>query len=58
MFPSAKAYGLDISPVPEAVQRMDPANAARAMGNVLDIDSNKPYNDFMSRETFSPGRLD
>lgn len=30
MLPSAKVYGLDISPVPEAVQKMAPANVAWA----------------------------
>ncbi len=50
MFPSAKVYGLDISPVPEAVQKMAPANAAWAVGNILDVDYNKPGDDVMSRE--------
>lgn len=58
IFPSAKVYGLDISDVPEAVQKMAPANAAWAVGNVLDVDHNKPGNDVMSREIFAPGTLD
>lgn len=57
MFPSAKVYGLDISPVPEAVQKMAPANVAWAVGNVLDVDYNKPGDDVMSREIFAPGGL-
>lgn len=58
MFPSATVYGLDISPVPEAVQKMAPANAAWAMGNILDVDYTKPGDDLMSREIFTPGGLD
>lgn len=58
MFPSAKVYGLDISPVPEAVQKMAPANTAWAVGNILDVDFSKPGDDIMSREIFAPGELD
>lgn len=58
MLPSAKVYGLDISPVPEAVQKMAPTNIAWAVGNVLDVDINKPRNDVMSRQIFTPGELD
>ena len=58
IFPSAKVYGLDISPVPEAARKMAPANAAWAVGNVLDVDYNKPGDDVMSREIFTPGGLD
>ncbi|MCJ1463125.1 hypothetical protein MMC07_001730 [Pseudocyphellaria aurata] len=47
-------YGLDITPVPEAVQKMAPANAVWAVGIVLNFDYNKPGNDVMSREIFSP----
>ena len=38
MLPSATVYGLDISPVPETVQRMAPKNASWAQGNILDVD--------------------
>ncbi len=58
MFPYAKVYGLDISPVPEAAQQIAPANAAWAVGNVLDVDYSKPGVDVMSREIFTPGGLD
>lgn len=58
MLPSAKVYGLDISPVPEAVQKMAPTNAAWAVGNVLDVDINNPRDDVMSRQIFTPGELD
>lgn len=58
MFPSAKVYGLDISLVAEAVQKMAPANAAWAVGNILDVDYNQPGDDVMSREIFTPGGLD
>lgn len=52
MLPSAKVYGLDISPILDAVQKMAPANAALAVGNFLDIDDNKPGDDVMSRGIF------
>lgn len=58
MFPSATVYGLDISPVPEAGQKMALANAAWAVGNVLDVDYNDPSDNTMSREIFTPGGLD
>ena len=58
IFPCAKVYGFDISPVPEAVQKRVPANVAWAVGNVLDVDHNKPSNDVMSLEVFTPGGLD
>lgn len=58
IFPSAKVYGLDISPVPEAAQTMAPANVDWAVGNILDVDFNKPGDDVMSREIFTPGGLD
>ncbi|KAL2046765.1 hypothetical protein ABVK25_011553 [Lepraria finkii] len=57
MFPSAKVYGLAISPVPQGVQKMAPAHAAWAVGNVLDVDYNKPGDDVMNREIFTPGVL-
>jgi SAM-dependent methyltransferase len=57
-FPSAKVYGIDLSPVPEAVQKMAPANAAWAIGNVLDVDYNKPADDVLSQEVFNPSGLD
>lgn len=58
MFPSATVYGLDISPVPEAGRKMAPANAAWAVGNVLDVDYNDPSDTAMGREIFTPGGLD
>jgi SAM-dependent methyltransferase len=58
MFPAAKVYGLDISPVPEAVQKVAPGNAAWAIGNVLNVDHNKAGDGVMSREIFTPGGLD
>ncbi len=67
MFPSAKVYGLDISNVPDSAQQMAPENVTWAVGNVLDIDHGKPGNDsrdneqsgsVLSREIFTPGRLD
>ena len=57
IFPSAKVYGLDISAVPEAVRKAAPANAAWAVGNVLDVDYNKAGDDVMSREIFAHGGL-
>ena len=57
-FPFATVYGLDISPVPEAVRKMAPANAIWVVGNVLDVDYNQPARDAMSREIFTPGGLD
>ena len=56
--PSTKVYGLDISPIPEHVQKMAPTNTAWAVGNILDVDCNNPGNDRMSREIFTPGGLD
>ena len=44
MVPSAKVYGLDITLVPENVQKLAPANVAWAVGNVLDADRDKPGN--------------
>lgn len=58
IFPFATVYGLDISPVPETVRKMAPANATWAVGNMLDVDYNKPGDDVMSREIFTPGGLD
>lgn len=58
MLPSAKVYGLDISPVPEATQKKAPTNISWAVGNVLDVDINKPRDDVMSRQIFTPGELD
>ena len=58
MLPATKVYGLDISPVPKATQNIAPANVAWAVGNVLDVDYNKPSDESASREIFAPGRLD
>ncbi|ERF74035.1 hypothetical protein EPUS_03850 [Endocarpon pusillum Z07020] len=58
IFPSAKVYGLDISLIPEAVRKVAPANIVWAVGNVLDVDHDKPGDDVMSREIFTSGGLD
>jgi len=58
IFKSAKVYGVDLSSVPEAVQKMAPANAAWAVGNILDVDYNKHADHVLSREIFTPGGLD
>lgn len=59
ILPSTKVYGVDLSPVPEAVQRMAPANASWIIGNILEAgDDKKPGENIMSREVFSPGVLD
>ena len=58
VFSSATVYGLDLSPVPEVVQKVAPANVTWAVGDVLDVDYNKPADDMMSREIFTPGGLD
>ena len=58
MIPSAKVYGLDISLVPEAVQKLAPANVAWAVGNVLEADRDEPDNEVMRREIFDPCGLD
>lgn len=66
MFPSAKVYGLDISNVPDTAQQMAPKNVTWAVGNVLDINHEKPGNNCdndqscsgVSREIFTPGGLD
>ncbi|EEP76185.1 predicted protein [Uncinocarpus reesii 1704] len=55
--PSAKVYGLDISPVPPAVQKIAPGNAAWAIGNVLDVD-NKESEGEACQEIFAPSGLD
>ncbi|KAI4102003.1 MAG: hypothetical protein L6R37_004668 [Teloschistes peruensis] len=58
IFPTAKVYGLDLSPVPQAVQSMAPSNVAWAEGNVLDVAFDTPSDDTMSREIFVPDNLD
>lgn len=58
IFPSAKIYGLDLSPVSPAVQAMAPTNVAWVEGNVLDVDVHSPADDLMSREIFKPANLD
>ena len=57
MFPSAKVYGLDISPVPEAVQVQGPVNAAWAVGNFLDFDPDQPDHT-MNSEIFTSAGFD
>ena len=58
IFPSAKVYGLDISPVPEEVQKQAPANAAWTVGNILDYGHDKPGDDVVGREILTAGGLD
>ncbi|KAL8770385.1 MAG: hypothetical protein Q9203_004396 [Teloschistes exilis] len=58
IFPTAKVYGLDLSPVPQAVQSMASSNVAWAEGNVLDAAFDRPGDDTMSREIFVPDNLD
>ncbi|KAM3080789.1 hypothetical protein ACMFMG_005717 [Clarireedia jacksonii] len=58
IFPFAKVYGLDLSPVPETAEQMAPANVTWAQGNALDVDYTKPRSDVMGREIFTPGGLD
>ena len=58
IFPSAKVYGLDISPVPEIVQKQAPANTAWVVGNILDYDHDKPGDDVVSREILTAGGFD
>ncbi|KAL9581045.1 MAG: hypothetical protein Q9212_004134 [Teloschistes hypoglaucus] len=57
-FPTAKVYGLDLSPVPEAVQSMASSNVAWAEGNVLDVAFDTSGDDIMSSEIFVPDNLD
>ena len=38
LLPSATVYGLDISPVPEAVRKMAPNNTSWVQGNILGVD--------------------
>lgn len=56
--PHTKIYGIDITPIPENVQRMAPSNVAWAVGNILNVDWNQPGDDTMSREIFTPGGID
>ena len=56
--PSAKVYGIDISPVPESVQRTAPPNTVWAMGNALDVDYDQSEGDITSHEVFNPNELD
>ena len=58
MLPSTRVYGLDISTVPKAAQKMATSNVAWAIGNVLDIDFSQPADNTMSCEIFSPRGLD
>ena len=58
IFPSAKVYGLDISPVPEIVQKQAPANTAWVVGNILDYDHEKPGDDVVGREFLNAGGFD
>ncbi|KAI3318440.1 S-adenosyl-L-methionine-dependent methyltransferase [Xylariaceae sp. AK1471] len=47
MFPTARAYGIDISPVPEAIKAIAPKNVEWVQGDILDTDSQKPGADFI-----------
>ncbi|KAL8760701.1 MAG: hypothetical protein Q9184_003124 [Pyrenodesmia sp. 2 TL-2023] len=58
IFPAAKVYGLDLSPVSQAVQAMAPANVAWVEGNVLDVDVHSLADGVMSGEIFKPVDLD
>ncbi|KAH8802445.1 S-adenosyl-L-methionine-dependent methyltransferase [Xylogone sp. PMI_703] len=57
VFESASVYGVDISPIPEHVQKAAPANVSWVQGNILQADDTKPLNDAM-RQVFAPGGLD
>ncbi|KAI4161557.1 MAG: hypothetical protein L6R39_000047 [Caloplaca ligustica] len=58
IFPTAKVYGLDLSPVPQGVQAMAPPNVAWVEGNVLDVELTHPADGIVSREIFKPENLD
>ncbi|KAE8149659.1 methyltransferase domain-containing protein [Aspergillus avenaceus] len=58
IFPEAKVYGLDLSPVPDEVKKIAPANTRWATGNILEADDTRPAEDVMNREIFTPGGLD
>jgi SAM-dependent methyltransferase len=47
MFPAAQAYGIDLSPVPEAVKAIAPKNVTWIQGDILDIDPQKPGAEFI-----------
>lgn len=55
MFASATVYGLDLSDVPEAVQRAAPSNILWTKDNVLDLQHN---NDGPASAIFKPNNLD
>lgn len=56
--PFARVYGLDISPVPKAVQDMSPQNITWAEGNVLDANGTSTQISGIVHEIFSSGSLD
>ncbi|KAI2080439.1 hypothetical protein LOZ36_006505 [Ophidiomyces ophidiicola] len=58
MFPHAKVYGLDISPVPKTALDMAPENTVWMVGNVLDMERDDGANDPASRDIFTAGGLD
>ncbi|KAF5856935.1 hypothetical protein ETB97_006516 [Aspergillus alliaceus] len=58
VFPSVKVYGLDLSPVPEDVRKLAPANTSWAMGNILEVDHGQSTSNVMNREIFTPSELD
>ena len=59
ILPSAIVYGVDISPIPEAVQKLAPSNAIWAQGNILDNDPTQTIEgNTLSREILRPQSLD
>ncbi|KAL8992585.1 MAG: hypothetical protein Q9169_006983 [Polycauliona sp. 2 TL-2023] len=56
--PEAEVYGYDLTPVPEHIQAIAPANVGWAKGNILDIDLVSEADDVMSRKIFKAGTLD
>lgn len=58
LFPSAMVYGLDISAVPEEIRKLAPQNVAWVEGNILDVDHEKPRDEVISQDVFTPAELD
>jgi SAM-dependent methyltransferase len=58
MFPAATIYGIDLSPVPQAVKQMAPENVHFVQGNILDVNLEDPSEGVVSREVFTPRNLD
>lgn len=57
LLPSAKVYGLDLTPVPEPSRAVAPSNANWVSGNILDVNLSK-HDDHMSAESLAPGTVD